>query len=109
MSNCSKSVLHVVSVEKDEKTSKGGKKFTLVKLNCVINQDDGQTKVGTHNMFMDGWDISADLIPKTGHFSPRYEPRTNWDSPEFTGVIVEMVPVVAGGKSFVAPAGSPKT
>lgn len=88
------SILEVMSVSSEEKTGKTGKKFTIAKLACTIFQDDTEISVGNHDMFLDAAKSGADL-PRAGFFYPRYEPRARWDSPSFSGVIVEMVPVPA--------------
>lgn len=91
--NHAASILEVMSINKEEKTSKGGKAYTQYTLNCAIFQDDGEIRVGTHRMFGDGHNVPLDQAPSTGYKYPRYEPRTSWDSPNFQGEIVELVPV----------------
>lgn len=90
--NHAASILEVMSVSSEEKTGKTGKKFTIAKLACTIFQDDAEISVGNHDMFLEASKEGADM-PRSGFFYPRYEPRARWDSPSFSGVIVEMVPV----------------
>lgn len=89
------SILEIMSSSVEEKTGKGEKpkKFSIFKLACTIFQDDGQITVGTHDMFVDGHEVAGEKAPRAGFFYPRYEPRCRWDSPSFSGVIVELVPV----------------
>jgi len=88
--NHAASIIEVMSANSEVKKSKAGKAFSIVKLACTIFQEDGEVTVGTHDMFMEE-EIPADKMPRPGFYHPRYEPRARWDSPSFSGVIVELV------------------
>jgi len=88
MNHC-KSEVEIFQAEKDERQSKTGKSFHILKTVCKVNTDDGEILAGNIEFMCD----SEMPIPAPGKYHVRYEPRRDWQDGKIKPQVAEFVSI----------------